>query len=69
MSALAAVDRRGSVTRNELSITMDRMALGVGMLGDMDREATFFVTEHEETRMASDVLLSKVWEIDLAQGG
>ncbi|KAK4692756.1 hypothetical protein P7C70_g9062, partial [Phenoliferia sp. Uapishka_3] len=28
MSALAASDRRGSVTRNELSITMDRMALG-----------------------------------------
>lgn len=69
MSALAAVDRRGSVTRNELSITMDRMALGVGMLGEMDREATLFVLEHEETRMVSDVLLSKVWEIDLAQGG
>lgn len=49
-----AIDRRGSITRNELSITLDRMALGgmgLGMgsmmmggvgnvSGEMDREAT-----------------------------
>lgn len=75
-SSLNAADRRTSVTRNELSITMDRMALGQGSRdgmtgtgGEMDREATLFLTEGEETRMVSDVLIQKVWEFDLAGAG
>jgi anaphase-promoting complex subunit 1 len=79
LSSMSAPDRRGSVTRNELSITMDRMALGVGssngiavnlaLSGDMDREATLFVDEGEQTRMISDVMVEKGWEVDLSQGG
>lgn len=73
ISAMSAVDRRGSVTRNELSVTMDRMALGVGSsvgngAGDMDREATLFIQEGDQTRMISDVMIERVWEIDLSQG-
>lgn len=77
MSALAAADRRGSVTRNELSLTMDRMALGnalgVGVgqagAGDMDREATLLISDSEESRMVSDVFVAKVYEMDLAPPG
>lgn len=73
------VDRRTSVTRNELSVTMDRMALGVGsrdghlggLGGEMDREATMLFSPHEmhgeEER--SDVELRKEWEMDLAGSG
>ncbi|ORY54085.1 hypothetical protein BCR35DRAFT_310470 [Leucosporidium creatinivorum] len=78
-SSMNAADRRTSVTRNELSITMDRMALGQGsrdglglgtLGGEMDREATiFFANEGEERGMVSDVLCAKVWEIDLASAG
>lgn len=77
ISAMSAAERRGSVTRNELSITLDRMALGAGAMGgllgvaahDMDREATLFVTEGEESRMVSDVIVEKIYEMDLGNGG
>ena len=76
ISAMSAAERRGSVTRNELSITLDRMALGAGAMGgllgvpghDMDREATLFVTEGEESRMVSDVIVEKIYEMDLGRG-
>lgn len=73
-----SVDRRTSVSRNELSITMDRMALsvgaglgGVGMggvtgMGEMDREWTI-VMERDEERMVSDVFLEKVWELQIPE--
>ncbi|KAL8291339.1 hypothetical protein RQP46_002317 [Phenoliferia psychrophenolica] len=78
MSALAAADRRGSVTRNELSITMDRMALGNalgggvgGGGGDMDREATMLQSGvgGDQEGMVSDVFISRVYEMDLVLSG
>lgn len=72
-TGLSSSDRRTSVTRNELSITMDRMALGhgstQGMPGEMDREATMFADEVNLNKHASDILMAKVWEMDLSSGG
>lgn len=79
MSALSAVDRRGSVTRNELSVTMDRMALGSGGvegdltllgggLGDEDGweslEGGLGVGAKKRERV-----LSKVWEMEIGSEG
>lgn len=77
INAMSAAERRGSVTRNELSITLDRMALSGGAgpavigaaAGEMDREATLFDVEVEESRMVSDVMVEKIWEIDLGHAG
>jgi hypothetical protein len=47
----ATIDRRTSITRNDLSVTMDRMALSQGASsaggGDIEREATMFFSEAE----------------------
>lgn len=75
ISAMSAAERRGSVTRNELSITLDRMALGgsvgasgLAISGEMDREATLYMAETEESRMASDLMVERIWSIELGKG-
>lgn len=74
-TGLSNSDRRTSVTRNELSITMDRMALGhghgstQGIPGDIDREATVPQSEGDRKQKESDLLMARVWEMDLSSGG
>jgi anaphase-promoting complex subunit 1 len=72
-TGLSSSDRRTSVTRNELSITMDRMALGhgstQGVPGEIDREATMFADEVDLKKHPSDILIAKVWDMDLSSGG
>ncbi|GAA5888864.1 hypothetical protein JCM5296_005019 [Sporobolomyces johnsonii] len=70
-------DRRTSITRNELSVTMDRMALSQGASsaggvpgggGDMDREATMFMSEEDQMGgERCEVGLRKVWEAELGE--
>ncbi|GAA5920093.1 hypothetical protein JCM1841_004092 [Sporobolomyces salmonicolor] len=72
-------DRRTSITRNELSVTMDRMALsqgassaggGPGGGGDMDREATMFMSEEEQMGgERCEVGLRAVWDAELGEKG
>ncbi|GEM12547.1 anaphase promoting complex subunit 1 [Rhodotorula toruloides] len=63
------IDRRISMTRNDLSVTMDRMALSQGASsaggGDLEREATMFFSEAEQTSAASEVVLQRLWDTDL----
>ncbi|PRQ70979.1 anaphase promoting complex subunit 1 [Rhodotorula toruloides] len=65
----ATIDRRTSMTRNDLSVTMDRMALSQGASsaggGDLEREATIFFSEAEQTSAASEVVLQRLWDADL----
>ncbi|BGP35109.1 Anaphase-promoting complex subunit 1 [Rhodotorula toruloides] len=65
----ATIDRRTSMTRNDLSVTMDRMALSQGASsaggGDLEREATMFFSEAEQTSAASEVVLQRLWDADL----
>ncbi|GAA6053253.1 hypothetical protein JCM3770_002679 [Rhodotorula araucariae] len=71
--AMSLVDRRASASRNDLSITMDRMALsqGASSVGaaalDMDREATLLVggVEMDGSTARSEVVLEEVWDADL----
>ncbi|BGP51376.1 Anaphase-promoting complex subunit 1 [Rhodotorula kratochvilovae] len=71
--AMGLADRRASASRNDLSITMDRMALSqgassVGMAAlDMDREGTLLVGggEMDESAARSEVVLEEVWDADL----
>lgn len=67
VSAMSAVDRRTSITRNELSVTLDRMALGIGMGlggGEMEREPTLVsAPEPSEAQMVPSVILRKLFEL------
>ncbi|GJN93756.1 hypothetical protein Rhopal_006813-T1 [Rhodotorula paludigena] len=72
---ITVADRRTSMTRNELSVTMDRMVLsqsqavggGLGAAGlDMDREATVLLGEGDGPGEAkSEIVLQQVWEAEL----
>lgn len=69
MSA-AMADRRTSLTRNELSVTMDRMALGISGSAEMDREASTILSpgvSAPEDELPSDVIMRKVWEMQVDQ--
>nr|ASF90226.1 hypothetical protein SPAR01883 [Bartheletia paradoxa] len=57
----ADMDRRGSLSRNELSMTMDRMALGGGT--EMDRDATMCLAD--DNGMKSEIFLEKLHEVKL----
>lgn len=64
LEAQAQADRRTSLTRNELSITMDRMALGVAASAEMDREGSGDGGHRGAERSApSDLVMVKVWDM------
>ncbi|KAM0747870.1 hypothetical protein T439DRAFT_305034 [Meredithblackwellia eburnea MCA 4105] len=71
LAATNPTDRRGSATRNELSVNLDRMALETGNQGretrEIEREATVLLDSlplhlgHEGQRRFGDVYLQRVW--------
>ncbi|KAI5477699.1 anaphase promoting complex subunit 1 [Pseudohyphozyma bogoriensis] len=66
-SALSQADRRGSVTRNELSITMDRMVLGAGSgAGEMEREPAELGPQSIEREDDEDAMVLECISEDVA---